>query len=95
MTAAEEDCAAKPCGESISIRPLPSVRMIRQPPTYVPSAIAKPRRHDHPERCGTAVGSVAAAIRARVMTPIVFCASLVPCARETIEAEADLAHRNP
>ena len=26
------------------------------------------------------------AIRARVMTPIVFCASLVPCASETREA---------
>ncbi len=27
------------------------------------------------------------AIRARVMTPIVFCASLVPCASETMQAD--------
>jgi hypothetical protein len=32
MIAAEADSAARPCGESISTRPLPSVRMIRQPP---------------------------------------------------------------
>ncbi len=40
ITAAEDDSAAIPCGDSISTRPLPRVRMIRQPPTYVPSAIA-------------------------------------------------------
>ena len=32
MTAAEADSAAMPCGASISTRPLPSVRMTRQPP---------------------------------------------------------------
>jgi len=32
MTAAEELSAAMPCGEEISTRPLPSVRMIRHPP---------------------------------------------------------------
>ena len=31
--------------------------------------------------------SAPAVIRVRVMTPIVFCASLVPCASATIEAE--------
>ena len=31
--------------------------------------------------------SVPLAIRARVMTPMVFCASLVPCASETMQAE--------
>ena len=32
MTAVEAVSAAKPCGDSISVRPLPIVRMIRQPP---------------------------------------------------------------
>ena len=32
MIAAEAPSAAMPCGESISTRPLPRVRMIRQPP---------------------------------------------------------------
>ena len=32
MTAAEADSAAMPCGDSISTRPLPKVRMTRQPP---------------------------------------------------------------
>ena len=32
MTAAEDASAAKPWGDSISTRPLPSVRMTRQPP---------------------------------------------------------------
>src|SRR3954451_7418289 len=35
-------CAAKPCGDSrLKIR-VPIVRMIRQPPTYVPSPMARP-----------------------------------------------------
>ena len=33
-------------------------------------------------------GSMPPEMSASVMTPIVFCASLVPCARETNEAEA-------
>jgi hypothetical protein len=36
-----------------------------------------------------------AAIRASVMTPMVFCASLVPCASETSEALPIWPHRNP
>src|SRR5690242_5099178 len=34
--------AAKPCGGSSLNTRLPTVRMIRQPPTYVPAAIAVP-----------------------------------------------------
>src|SRR5436853_6832736 len=41
MIAAEEVSAAMPCGDLISTRPLPSVRMTRQPPRYVPSAKAE------------------------------------------------------
>ena len=36
-----------------------------------------------------------AAIRARVITPMVFCASLVPCASDTSEALPICPHRNP
>ena len=32
MIAADDASAARPCGDSISTRPLPSVRMTRQPP---------------------------------------------------------------
>jgi hypothetical protein len=32
MTAADAVSAAMPCGDSISTKPLPSVRMTRQPP---------------------------------------------------------------
>ncbi len=35
------------------------------------------------------------AIRARVITPMVFCASLVPCASETMEAEPISPSRKP
>src|SRR3954469_6908346 len=40
MTAAPAPCALNPCAVSILMIRLPSVRMIRQPPEYVPSAIA-------------------------------------------------------
>ncbi len=36
-----------------------------------------------------------AAISARVMTPMVFCASLVPCASDIREALPICPHRNP
>ena len=40
MTVAPTACAAKPCATSILMIRVPSVLMIRQPPTNVPSAIA-------------------------------------------------------
>src|ERR1051325_7238193 len=40
ITAAPAPWAEKPCAGSIFMMRLPIVRMIRQPPTYVPSAIA-------------------------------------------------------
>ena len=33
MIAADDVSAAMPCGEAISTKPLPSVRITRQPPT--------------------------------------------------------------
>ena len=35
------------------------------------------------------------AIRARVMTPMVFCASFVPCARDTMQADPICPIRKP
>ena len=40
-------------------------------------------------------GSVPFTIRASVMTPIVFCASLVPCASDTMEADPIWPIRKP
>ena len=41
------------------------------------------------------LASVPLAISARVMTPMVFCASLVPCASETMQAEPICPIRKP
>src|ERR1700722_11829661 len=41
------------------------------------------------------LASVPLAISARVITPMVFCASLVPCARETMQADPICPMRNP
>ena len=40
IMAADDISAAMPCGESISTSPLPRVRMTRQPPIQVPTAMA-------------------------------------------------------
>ena len=67
---------------------LPIVLMIRQPPLAVPRAIAVA------QSSLTQIGTLKwaalrwpVAIKARVITPIVFCASLVPWASETSDAE--------
>ncbi len=87
ITAVDEPLAVKPCAGSISTRPLPRVRITRQPPRYVPSPMAAAQ--DSTTQNGVAAFSlcVPLAIRARVMMPIVFCASFVPCASDSSEAE--------
>ena len=86
MVVALAASAAKPCGVLISVRPLPSVRMTRQPPMYVPAAIARPQTATtqssgpEPEGCRPTAMSVS------VMMPMVFWASLVPCERATKQA---------
>jgi hypothetical protein len=94
-TAVDDVSAAKPCGDSVSARPLPIVRMMRHPPAYVPLPMARPAsrvtHHGGAEpwrRCPDVMSS-------RVMMPIVFCASPVPCASDTIEAEIVRPPRNP
>ena len=69
--------------------------MMRHPPMYVPSAIAMAQATmtqvsgAEPTGCGPTEMSVS------VMTPIVFCASLVPCASATSELEKICACRKP
>ncbi len=56
----------------------PSVRMIRQPPMYVPSAIESPAETLTQVGISNSV-DVPFAKRASAITPIVFCASFAPC----------------
>ena len=62
---------------------------------YVPAAMA--RAHNTMTHSGglAPLPSRSSAIRARVMMPIVFCASLVPCASDTMEAEPIWPQRKP
>jgi hypothetical protein len=78
MITADEVSAAMPCGEAISTSPLPRVRITRQPPTQVPAAIA--RAHAIFTHTGMAFRLLQPpyATSARVITPMVFWASLVP-----------------
>jgi hypothetical protein len=95
ITAAEALSAAIPCGGEISTSPLPSVRMIRQPPAYVPRPIASaPVTLTHNGIEAVSVHSPAAR-RARVMTFIVFWASFVPWASETSDALPIWPRRKP
>jgi len=93
--AADDASAARPCGAEISTRPLLRVRMIRQPPRYVPMAIASAHASFTQKGIGAFESMVPCATSARKMMPIVFCASLVPCASETSEAEPIWPQRNP
>ena len=59
------------------------VRMIRQPPVYVPSAIAVAEQTiTHVGTWNPVAGRLPCATSASVMMPIVFWASFVPCASE-------------
>ena len=72
----------------MSVIRLPIVLMIRQPPVAVPAAIAVAQRSL--TQSGTVKWAALMspwAISASEITPIVFWASLVPCASETSEAE--------
>ena len=95
ITAAPAVSAAKPCGVSTSLIRRPIVWMIRHPPIAVPAAIASPAATITHSGGAEPVGSRPTVISVRVITPMVFCASLVPCASATIEAETTCAARNP
>src|SRR4051794_9992493 len=69
--------------------------MIRHPPRYVPRLIATAQETMTQLGAFCPAPSDPLAIRARVITPIVFCASLVPCASETMDAEPSCPIRKP
>ena len=96
MTAALDDSAANPCGDSTVVIRLPIVLMIRQPPLAVPSAIdsAQPNLTQNGTLKWAALMSPWA-ISASEITPIVFWASLVPCASDTSDAEPICPYRYP
>ena len=79
ITAAPAPWAAKPCAGSILMIRLPIVRMMRQPPVSVPSAITIAQmRMTHSGIANE--GSAPEMNRARVKTPMNFCPSFEPCA---------------
>ena len=78
----------------ISTSPLPRVRITRQPPTQVPPAIASAQATFTQSGIACTLVQFPYAIRANVITPIVFCASLVPCANDTSDADPTWPHRN-
>ena len=95
MTALAIACEENPlAGVSEKMR-RPSVRMIRQPPEYVPIEIAAADARI------TQVGMPACESRCpettsvSAMTPIVFCASCVPWPNAMVAAEAICAQRKP
>ncbi len=69
--------------------------MTRQPPIHVPRLMAKAQ--DTITHAGALApeARVPLAIRARVMTPMVFWASLVPWASDPMEADPICPSRNP
>ena len=69
--------------------------MIRQPPENVPALIAIAHNTTTQNGDVAPAGRLPVTISARVMTPIVFCASLVPWASDTIEAEPTCPRRKP
>src|SRR5664280_3384537 len=83
ITADDAICAAKPCCGVRFVNPLPIVRMIRQPPIMVPSPIAIAHEATTHHGVEASARNVPLAINAKVTTPMVFCASLVPCANES------------
>src|SRR3954471_14494150 len=87
MTAAPAPWAANPCAGSILMMRLPIVRMMRQPPTYVPAAIALAALTTTQVGMESVGCRFPFATRARKTMPIVFWASLVPCESENSAPE--------
>src|SRR5690348_1891568 len=80
-------CAANPPTGLSWITRRPSVRMIRQPPEYVPRLIASAELIT--TQNGTySVDKWPEVNNASAITPIVFCASWVPCPNAIAAAEA-------
>ncbi len=69
--------------------------MMRQPPMYVPRAIATAQTTMTQNSGPLPTGWSPTEMSVRVMMPMVFWASLVPCASATSELEKICACRNP
>ena len=95
ITADEAICAAKPCWGVKWVNPCPMVRMMRHPPKNVPIAIATAQLTTTHAGVEEFDASVPLAMRASVTTPMVFCASLVPCAMESSDDEPICPTRKP
>ena len=97
MTDAATVSEPNPCGGRTSTTLVPSVLMIRQPPAVGPERDRRRAARRRPIS-GTSKPSPPAieplAISASEITPIVFCASLVPCASATIDDDATCPQRN-
>src|ERR1039457_7406027 len=61
----------------------------------MPRLIASPQDRITQNGALDPLGSDLFTVRASVMTPIVFCASFVPCARDTIDADPICPIRKP
>src|ERR1700694_4840082 len=89
--------AQTPSTGSSLITRIPSVRMIAQPPAYVPNPIATAAsvttQSGGDGKTLPLVVMTPALTRARVITPIVFCASLAPCEKETNALDTSCALR--
>jgi hypothetical protein len=69
--------AVKPWTGWMSLTRLPRVRMIRQPPMWVPSTIARPAARTTQNGGAEPGARMPAVMRVSVITPMVFCASLL------------------
>src|SRR5262245_5079044 len=95
IAVAELVSAENPCGEAISVTRVPSVRITRQPPEKVPRAIAVAHANFTQNGTPASAESSPPATSVSTITPIVFCASLVPCASATIELDPIWLSRKP
>jgi hypothetical protein len=95
ITAEPAPCAAKPWAGSILMIRVPIVRMMRQPPAYVPSAIAEAAETTTHVGTSSVARASPLATRARKMIPIVFWASLVPCESENRLPDTICPRRKP
>ncbi len=79
----------------MSVTRVPSVLITRQPPEKVPAAIAAAQVTLTQSGIASSAPRRSPATSVSVITPIVFCASLVPWASATSELEAICPSRKP
>lgn len=91
---AEAVCAAKPDAGCNFVTPLPMVFMIFQPPIEVPSAITVAQEIFTHSGTPLVLSRTPPVIRANVIMPIVFWASLFPCEYATSAAEKSCSFKN-